>query len=62
MDNGCVIDYRGAIFDILKRTTWGYATNPNMGGVVMVGLGCEGSRFRASRRPMALSNPTPSIR
>jgi altronate hydrolase len=40
--NGCVIDYRGVIFDTLKRTTWGYATNPNMGGVVMVGLGCEG--------------------
>jgi altronate hydrolase len=40
--NGCVIDYRGAIFDILKRTSWGYAANPNMGGVVMVGLGCEG--------------------
>eukprot|EP01036_Dinobryon_divergens_P044963 gene44964-60016_t len=37
--NGCVIDYRGTIFDILKRTSWGYATNPNMGGVVMVGLG-----------------------
>jgi altronate hydrolase len=42
MDNGCVIDFRGAIFDILKRTSWGYATNPNMGGVLMVGLGCEG--------------------
>ena len=41
-DNGCVIDYRGAIFDILKRTSWGYASNPNMGGVLMVGLGCEG--------------------
>jgi altronate hydrolase len=40
--NGCVIDFRGAIFDILKRTSWGYATNPNMGGVLMVGLGCEG--------------------
>ena len=41
-DNGCVIDFRGAIFDVLKRTSWGYATNPNMGGVMMVGLGCEG--------------------
>ena len=40
--NGCVIDSRGVIFDTLKKTTWGYATNPNMGGVVMVGLGCEG--------------------
>ncbi len=48
-DNGCVVDYRGAIFDILKRTSWGYAANPNMGGVVMVGLGCEGfqiARFK----------------
>ena len=25
-----------------EATTWGYATNPNMGGVIMVGLGCEG--------------------
>ena len=25
----------------LKRTQWGYAGNPNMGGVIMVGLGCE---------------------
>jgi altronate hydrolase len=40
--NGCVVDFRGSIFDILKRTSWGYATNPNMGGVLMVGLGCEG--------------------
>ena len=23
------------------RTQWGYAANPNMGGVLMVGLGCE---------------------
>jgi altronate hydrolase len=42
MDNGCVVDFRGVIFDILKRTSWGYATNPNMGGILMVGLGCEG--------------------
>jgi len=51
--NGCVIDYRGVIFDTLKKTTWGYATNPNMGGVVMVGLGCEGfqiPRFKEAYR------------
>ena len=50
-DNGCVIDYRGVIFDTFKRTAWGYATNPNMGGVMMVGLGCEGfqiPRFKAA--------------
>ena len=50
-DNGCVIDYRGVIFDTFKRTAWGYATNPNMGGVMMVGLGCEGfqiPRFKSA--------------
>jgi altronate hydrolase len=40
--NGCIVDSRGVIFDTLRKTTWGYATNPNMGGVIMVGLGCEG--------------------
>ncbi len=59
--NGCVIDYRGVIFDTLKKTTWGYATNPNMGGVIMVGLGCEGLPDpRASRRPMASRRARPS--
>jgi altronate hydrolase len=34
-DNGCVIDFRGAIFDVLKRTSWGYH-QPEHGGVAMV--------------------------
>ena len=38
---GCGMASKGEGFDILKRTQWGYAANPNMGGVVMVGLGCE---------------------
>ncbi|TBW39454.1 altronate dehydratase [Siculibacillus lacustris] len=38
---GCAMDTKGEGYDVLKRTQWGYATNPNMGGVVMVGLGCE---------------------
>ena len=33
---------KGEGYEVLKRTQWGYATNPNVGGVVMVGLGCEG--------------------
>ncbi len=32
---------KGEGFEALKRTQWGYAGNPNMGGVIMVGLGCE---------------------
>ena len=38
---GCAIDVQGEAYDLLKRTQWGYATNPNVGGVLMVGLGCE---------------------
>ena len=39
---GCAIDVKGEGYDVLKRTQWGYATNPNVAGVLMVGLGCEG--------------------
>ncbi len=38
---GCGIDVKGPAYDILKRTQWGFATNPNVGGVLMVGVGCE---------------------
>lgn len=39
---GCGLDIDGEGFEVLKRTQWGYAGNPNIGGVIMVGLGCEG--------------------
>ncbi len=35
------MDNKGEGYEILKRTQWGYASNPNMAGVLMVGLGCE---------------------
>src|SRR6201996_8899716 len=35
---GCGLDIQGEGAELLKRTTWGYAANPNMGGVIMVGL------------------------
>lgn len=38
---GCAMSTKGEGYEVLKRTQWGYAANPNMGGVVMVGLGCE---------------------
>lgn len=31
----------GEGFEALQRVMWGYARNPNVGGVLMVGLGCE---------------------
>lgn len=38
---GCGMAAKGEGFDILNRTQWGYATNPNLAGVIVVGLGCE---------------------
>jgi len=38
---GCGLDVNGEAHELLRRTQWGYATNPNVGGVLMVGLGCE---------------------
>ncbi len=38
---GCGIASRGAGFEALMRTQWGYASNPNIGAARMIGLGCE---------------------
>ncbi|WP_404402086.1 UxaA family hydrolase [Pelagibacterium halotolerans] len=38
---GCGMSGKGEGFDILARTQWGYAANPNLSAVLMVGLGCE---------------------
>ncbi|MCZ8124329.1 MAG: altronate dehydratase family protein [Magnetospirillum sp.] len=38
---GCGMAAKGEGYDILQRTSWGYATNPNVGAVLLVGLGCE---------------------
>jgi altronate hydrolase len=38
---GCGMASLGEGFEILKRTQWGYASNPNLAGVLLVGLGCE---------------------
>jgi altronate hydrolase len=38
---GCGMAAYGEGFEFLRRTQWGYATHPNLGGALMVGLGCE---------------------
>jgi altronate hydrolase len=38
---GCGMADKGEPYDLLQRTLWGYAANPNFGAVLMVGLGCE---------------------
>jgi altronate hydrolase len=39
--SGCGMASEGEGFDLLRRTLWGTAANPNFGAVLLVGLGCE---------------------
>ena len=39
--SGCGMAASGEGFDLLRRTLWGTAANPNFGAVMLVGLGCE---------------------
>ncbi len=38
---GCGMAAKGEGWDVLRRTQCGYATHPNLGATLMVGLGCE---------------------
>lgn len=56
---GCAINMRGEGYKLLQRTIWGFANNPNFGGVVLIGLGCETNqipyllkRYGAADAPM----------
>ncbi len=47
---GCGTAGRGnAGFDLLQRTIMGYADHPNVGGVLMLGLGCEVNQLSVLR-------------
>jgi altronate hydrolase len=52
---GCGMSAKGEGYDILRRTQWGYATNPNMAAVLMVGLGCEVFQIAAMKSAYGLS-------
>ncbi len=39
--SGCGLESQGPGWENLRRTLVGYATHPNIGGLVVVGLGCE---------------------
>ena len=45
--SGCGLSRDGEGFDLLRRTLTGYARHPNVGGVVVVGLGCEVNQVSA---------------
>lgn len=52
---GCAMSTKGEGYEVLKRTQWGYAANPNMAGVVMVGLGCEAFQISKWKEAYGLS-------
>ena len=39
--SGCGMASQGELYDLLVRTLWGTANNPNFAAVLLVGLGCE---------------------
>lgn len=39
--SGCAINTESDGFKFLERSLWGYACNPNVAGVLIIGLGCE---------------------
>jgi altronate hydrolase len=43
---GCAMALDGEGFDLLQRLMWGYARHPNMAGILLVGLGCEGNQIK----------------
>ncbi len=52
---GCAINTEAEGYLYLTRTLAGYASNPNVGGVLMIGLGCETNQIPALLRARGLS-------
>lgn len=52
---GCGMATQGEGWDNLQRVLAGYATHPNIGGVLFVGLGCEASQIQSTLSAHELS-------
>jgi galactarate dehydratase len=52
---GCAIGNQSEGYRYLTRTLAGYALNPNVGGVLMIGLGCETNQIAAILRDHGLT-------
>ncbi len=51
---GCGQSAKGDGFDYLRRAIAGYATHPNVGGFLLLGLGCEVNQVKALAADLAL--------
>ena len=45
--SGCGMDTEGLGMQVLERTMAGYATHPNFGAVLAIGLGCEANQLKS---------------
>src|SRR6185369_16716104 len=54
--SGCGMAGSGEGFEILKRTLWGTAANPNFGAVLLVGLGCETMQVDRLKREYGIAD------
>ena len=54
--SGCGMDMAGEGYDILRRTLWGTAANPNFGAVLLVGLGCEAVQIAKFKSDYGMSD------
>ncbi|HTV68548.1 MAG TPA: altronate dehydratase family protein [Rhizobiaceae bacterium] len=52
---GCGMNDHGEGFEVLRRTQWGYAANPNLGGTLLVGLGCEAFQIGRMKKEYCIS-------
>ena len=43
---GCGMEMTGEPMDLLRRTMAGYARHANLGGALIVGLGCERNQLK----------------
>ena len=54
---GCGLAADGEGLAVLRRTLAGYARHPNVGAVVLVGLGCEVNQISALTQDLGLTDP-----
>lgn len=56
--SGCGMEMTGEPMQLLQRTLGGYATHPNFGAVVLVGLGCERNQLSDLLKSQGLNPDT----
>src|SRR5262249_35982801 len=57
--SGCGMAASGEGWDLLRRTQWGYATHPNLGAALMVGLGWEGLQIDRMKEEHGMGDGDP---